>query len=528
VTQVSVPDEPETALGRDELAALLAINRTIGRHLRRDQLFGALATCLKTVVSTDRFGIELPIEGERLQGHLLTPRGVDEEPTRPTVLPARGTACDWVLHHREWLVFSRRDELRERFPVTFDVMQSGSMESLCALPLMTEEGCRAVLFFMAAAPGAYRQLRRGVLEQIASAVAVALDHCLAHEEVRRLRDQLAAENVYLREEIKQDHHFDEIVGNSPTLRQMIALIQRVAPTDATALILGETGTGKELVVRALHERSARRERPLVKVNCAAIPAGLVESELFGHEKGAFTGAAEKRTGRFALADRGTIFLDEIGDIPLEVQVRLLRVLQEREFEPIGSSKTVTVDVRVIAATNRDLAAAVAAGSFRADLFYRLNVFPIQVPPLRARREDVAPLVHYFIRKYATKIGKHIESVSESTMQRLVAYSWPGNIRELENVIERAVILSPGPSLEVEAQVVPAPSAGSPGDQTGAETETTPTLEESARFHILHTLKSCGWVVDGPRGAAAILGVHPNTLRSRMKKLGIRRTNDAAS
>jgi formate hydrogenlyase transcriptional activator len=522
VTQTSVPDEQRTVLGPDELAALLAINRAIGRHLRRDQLFGALATCLKTVVSTDRFGIELPIEGERLQGHLLTPHGVDEEPTRPTVLPAHGTACAWVLHHREWLVFSSRDELRERFPVTFDVMQTESMESLCALPLMTEDGCRAVLFFMAAAPGAYHRLRRALLEQIASSVAVALDHCLTHEEVRRLRDELAAENVYLREEIKQDHDFDEIVGNSQELRQMIALIQRVAPTDTTTLILGETGTGKELVVRALHERSTRRERPLVKVNCAAIPAGLVESELFGHERGAFTGATEKRTGRFALADRGTIFLDEIGDIPPEVQVRLLRVLQEREFEPIGSSKTVTVDVRVIAATNRDLGAAVAAGSFRADLFYRLNVFPIHVPPLRARRADIAPLVHYFIRKYATKIGKHVESVSEATMQRLITYSWPGNIRELENVIERAVILSPGPRLEVEAQVVPAPSASSPACEASAEAEVTPTLDDSARFHILRTLESCGWIVDGPRGAATVLGVNPSTLRSRMKKLGIRR------
>ena len=521
-------DEREVALGPDELAVLLAINRAIGRHLHRDQLFGAMATCLKAVVPTDRFGIELPVEGDQLQGHLLTPRGVNDEPTRPTFLPARGTACDWVLRHHEWLVSSRRDELRERFPITFDVMRTESMESLCALPLMTGEGCRAVLFFMAAAPGAYRHVRRALLEQIASAVAVALDDCLAHEEVRCLRDQLAAENLYLREEIKQDHHFDEIIGSSRELRETLTLVERVAPTNTTVLILGETGTGKELVARALHERSARRERPLVKVNCTAIPAGLVESEFFGHERGAFTGASEKRIGRFALADGGTIFLDEIGDIPSEVQLRLLRVLQEHEFEPLGSSKTVKVDVRVIAATNRDLAAEVAEGSFRADLFYRLNVFPIHVPPLRARPEDILMLVHYFVRKYATKIGRHIESVNEATMQRLVTYSWPGNIRELENVIERAVILSRGPVFEVEAQLVPSSSSGPRLQEMRAEPDTTPTLEESERVHILRTLKRCGWVVDGPRGAAMILGIHPNTLRSRMKKLAIRRTNDAAS
>jgi formate hydrogenlyase transcriptional activator len=444
------------------------------------------------------------------------------------VLPARGTACDWVLRNQEWLVVSRRDELRERFPVTFDVMRTESMESLCALPLTGAEGCRAVLFFMAATPGAYRHMQVALLEQIASAVAVALDDCLAHEEVRRLRDQLAAENVYLREEIKQDHHFDEMIGNSQGLRQAISLVERVAPTNTTTLILGETGTGKELVARAIHERSGRRARPLVKVNCAAMPVGLVESELFGHERGAFTGATDKRIGRFALADRGTIFLDEIGDIPPEVQLRLLRVLQERQFEPVGSSKTMTVDVRVIAATNRDLAAAVAAGSFRSDLFYRLSVFPIQVPPLRARCEDIPSLVHYFVRKYGTKIGKQIESVSPETMERLVTYPWPGNIRELENVIERAMILSPGTSLEVEPQVVRLASAGSPTLEPGADGDSTAPLDESVRLHILRTLKDCGWVVDGPRGAARMLRLHPSTLRSRMKKLGIRRTNEAVS
>ncbi len=514
-------------LGRDELAALLAINRAIGRHLHRDELFGALATCLRDVVPTQRFGIELPIAGNQLQGHLLTPRGTGEEPTEPTVLPASGTACDWVLRNREWIVTARRDELRERFPVTFGVMEGAGAESLCALPLVVGQSCRAVLFFMTAAPGAYTNLPRALLEQIASAVAVALDDCLAHEEVRRLRDQLAAENVYLQEEIREEHNFSEIVGSGPELRRVMDLVARVAPTTATVLLLGETGTGKELVARAIHERSPRRERPLVKVNCAAISAGLVESELFGHVRGAFTGAVANRSGRFALADGGTIFLDEIGELPLDAQAKLLRVLQEREFEPVGSSRVQSVDVRVIAATNRDLARAVDEGRFRSDLYYRLNVMQIVVPPLRERREDIPALVHYLIARAAREIGKHIESVSRRTLDRLVAYDWPGNIRELQNVLERAVVLATGPVLEVEpeflrrepavgvATAVPAPSAEA--------SAACASLEDASKAHLLRALERCDWRVEGPTGAAHMLGLKPSTLRSQMKKLCLQRT-----
>ncbi|TMA35263.1 MAG: GAF domain-containing protein, partial [Deltaproteobacteria bacterium] len=363
-------------LGR-ELTALLDVNVSVGRHLERDELFGALAVCLRDLLPTERFGIELPIEGDRLQGHLLTPRSGMTEPTRPTVLPAPGTACNWVLQNRQWMVASCRDELRERFPITFEVMQQENMQSLCALPLVTGERCRGVLFFMAAAAGAYGHLPRSFLEQVAGAVAVALDDCLAHEEVRRLRDRLAAENVYLQEEILRDHNFADIVGQSPALRRTLSQVESVAPTSSTVLILGETGTGKELIARAIHDRSPRRERPLVKVNCSAIAAGLVESELFGHVKGSFTGAVTSRIGRFELADGGTIFLDEIGELPPETQMKLLRVLQEREFEPVGSNQTRPVDVRVIAATNRNLETAVAEGMFRQDLYYRLNVFPVR-------------------------------------------------------------------------------------------------------------------------------------------------------
>jgi formate hydrogenlyase transcriptional activator len=309
-------------------------------------------------------------------------------------------------------------------------------------------------------------------------------------------------------------------------------VDRVAPTDTTVLVLGETGTGKELVARAIHSRSSRHKQPLVKVNCGAIAAGLIESELFGHVKGAFTGALERRTGRFELADRGTLFLDEVGELPLEMQVKLLRVLQEQEFEPVGSSRTVKVDVRVVAATNRNLEEEVQAGRFRADLYYRLNVLPIRVPPLRERQTDIPQLVMFFVQRHAKRIGRTVEGVSRESMERLRRYRWPGNVRELENVIERALVLSRGgvldvgggflPTLPAEtpappaSQIVPMPAATTIPAGTG-------TLEDIERAHIAATLDRTGWVIEGPRGAARILDMHPNTLRSRMKKLGLERT-----
>ena len=507
-----------------EHAALVEMNRAIGRHLHRDDLFGALAGCLRNIVPTERFGIELPIEGDRLQGHLLTPQASHAQPTQPTILPARGTACDWVLRHREWVVTASREELRERFPITFDIMERDGMESLCTLPLVTGERCRGVLFFMATEVGAYARLRRNLLEHVASAVAAALDDCLAHEEVRQLRDRLAAENVYLQEEIRSEHDFSEVVGNSPALLEVLRAIEQVAPTDTTVLILGETGTGKEVLARAIHDRSARRERPLVKVNCGAITAGLVESELFGHVKGSFTGALQDREGRFQLADGGTIFLDEVGELPLETQVKLLRVLQEHEFEPIGSSATRKVDVRVIAATNRDLGAAQREGRFRSDLFYRLNVFPLQMPPLRERSGDLPLLVAFFVRRYAQKLGKPVKRVSDDTMRRFEAYAWPGNVRELQNVIERAVVLSTGPVLVVDERVLPAAEErpAPRGVRAAATLNEDVSLEEFERRHILGVLEQTQWRIEGERGAARLLELQPSTLRSRMRKLGIAR------
>jgi PAS domain S-box-containing protein len=341
---------------------------------------------------------------------------------------------------------------------------------------------------------------------------------------------LARQNEYLQEEIRSSHNVDEIVGESSGLAESLEKARLVAPTDSAVLILGETGTGKEVLARTIHSSSKRKDRPLIKVNCAALPAGLIESELFGHERGAFTGASERRIGRFELADGGSIFLDEIGEIPPEVQVKLLRVLQEQELERIGGSKTIKIDVRVIAATNRDLGKAMADGSFRSDLYYRLNVFPVELPPLRARPQDIPLLVHYFVGRFAAKIGRKISHVPGETMRRLVAYSWPGNVRELENIIERAVILSPGPALQLVAEMgmptAPPAAPISVSTEGQAPPPSAPTsLEYVERNHIVAVLKQTNWRIEGPRGAAAALNLQPSTLRSRLKKLGIQRGSE---
>jgi PAS domain S-box-containing protein len=338
------------------------------------------------------------------------------------------------------------------------------------------------------------------------------DRVLAEQEKARLQQQ----NLYLQEEIKGVHNFEEIIGQSPPLLAVLDSVRRVAPTDTSVLISGETGTGKELVARAIHSRSKRADKPLIKINCAALPTGLVESELFGHEKGAFTGAIARRVGRFELADGGTIFLDEIGEIPPEVQVKLLRVLQERELERVGATSPLRVDVRVIAATNRDLFKAVRDGAFREDLYYRLNVFPIALPPLRERKEDIPLLVRFLLERFKTRISKEVDGVSAATMERLKAYPWPGNVRELENVLERAVILATGPTLEIEPEILKSSSTPSAAkaDQTA--------LEAVERSHILAVLERTDWVIDGRNGAAKLLDLHPSTLRSRLKKLGIKR------
>jgi DNA-binding NtrC family response regulator len=350
---------------------------------------------------------------------------------------------------------------------------------------------------------------RNRLETLVEERTADLQQALA--EVQRLKDQLYAENLYLREEINVEYDWGEIVGQSEPLKYVLYRAKKVAPTDTAVLITGETGTGKELIARLIHQHSQRQERPLIKVNCAALPTHLIESELFGHEKGAFTGAVAKRIGRFELADGATLFLDEIGELPLELQPKLLRVLQEGEFERLGSSQTRTANVRLIAATNRDLEAEVRANRFRQDLYYRLNVYPLSVPPLRERPEDIPLLVQACVQKFSKKLGKTIDQISPKTMEALERYAWPGNIRELENVIEQALILTPDTILRVEL----------PKSQP-AESDVFQTLEEVERAYIIRVLESKNWRVSGPNGAAVILGMNPFTLRSRMQKLGIKK------
>jgi formate hydrogenlyase transcriptional activator len=353
------------------------------------------------------------------------------------------------------------------------------------------------------------------------------DRVLLEQEQARLK----AQNSYLQEELKAVHNFEEIVGSSSGLAKVLENVQRVSPTDASVLITGETGTGKELIARAIHSSSSRADKPFIKVNCAALPTGLVESELFGHERGAFSGAIQRRIGRFELAHMGTIFLDEIGEVPLDVQVKLLRVLQEREFERIGGNQVIKTDVRVIAATNRDLTKCIRDGEFRADLYYRLNVFPIHLPPLRERRSDIPLLTHFFIEKHAARVGRRVESVDQDSMQRLTQYAWPGNIRELENLIERALILSNSPALhvttEISAEPAAAPAAAVPASATATPAMDPPAaggadLNSIQREHILGMLRETNWVIEGSRGAAVRLGLKPATLRHRMKKLGVSR------
>ena len=367
-------------------------------------------------------------------------------------------------------------------------------------------------------PDAFQAADAELLNQVAQQIAIAVENGLAYRQIAELKEKLNTEKLYLEEEIRTEQNFDEIVGTSASLKQALEQLAIVAPTDSTVLIQGETGTGKELIARAIHNLSGRRARTFVKLNCAAIPTGLLESELFGHEKGAFTGAISQKIGRFELANGGTLFLDEVGDIPLELQSKFLRVLQEQEFERLGSTRTIRVDIRLVAATNRDLEAMVAERQFRSDLFYRLNVFPIVSPPLRDRQEDIPPLVRYFAQKFGTRMNKRINAIPAETMTALARYHWPGNIRELENFIERAVILSRGSTLvvplsELKHQRKP-DAAGGPHGRT--------TLEEAEREHIRRALQESDWLIGGPSGAAARLGMKRTSLQSKMAKLGIKR------
>jgi formate hydrogenlyase transcriptional activator len=363
---------------------------------------------------------------------------------------------------------------------------------------------------------AFTESETELMVQIAGQVSLAVENAMAFQQIAELKNKLAEEKLYLEDEIRTEFNFEEIVGDSSALRQILQQVETVALTDSTVLILGETGTGKELIARAIHNLSARRDHTFVKLNCSAIPTGLLESELFGHERGAFTGAIALKIGRFELAHGGTLFLDEVGDIPVELQPKLLRVLQEQEFERLGGTRTIHTNARLVAATNRDLAGMVGAREFRSDLYYRLNVFPILAPPLRERREDIPLLVRYFAQKLSRRMNKRIETIPAEAMDAMIRYRWPGNIRELENFVERAVILSRDSTLQApiaELRTIDAPPLPS------AEPA---TRDEAEREHILKVLRETDWMIGGANGAAARLGMKRTTLQSRMKKLGISR------
>jgi formate hydrogenlyase transcriptional activator len=411
----------------------------------------------------------------------------------------------------------------ERFPSKLSrrVFDLG-FKSVCSVSLMARGRSVGIMTLASFREDAFKPDDVEMIGQIGQQVAIAVENALAFGEIERLKNKLAHEKLYLEDEIRHAYDFDEIVGRSEALRRILKQVATVAPTDSTVLIRGETGTGKELIARAIHNRSHRRERTLVKINCSAIPTGLLESELFGHEKGAFTGAISQRIGRFELANGGTLFLDEVGDIPLELQPKLLRVLQEQEFERLGSTRTQRVNVRLVAATNCDLETMVEERQFRSDLYYRLNVFPVTIPPLRERAEDIPLLVRFFAERFSRRMGKSIESIPAKTTEALARYHWPGNVRELENIIERAAILSPGPELEVPMGELKQ-SATSVSPVSVREHASQPSsLESVEREHILRVLEESKWTISGPSGAAARLGMKRTTLQARMRKLGISR------
>ena len=516
------------AVAADRARSLLAINNAVVLNLTQDALFHAITTALRPVIPFDRMTIFLYDEKKNVLRMVVAESAVPSD----HFVPGFELSLDQShagVSFRSQRPFFNPDLAKTRTYPGEEVLYKEGFRSLVVVPLVVRGKSIGTLNLGSERPMQYNQPEADLLQEVANQVALAIENMREYEEIGRLKAQVERENVYLREEILGEHNYEEIVGTSGTLGAVVRTIDRVAPTDTTVLIIGETGTGKELVARAVHNRSTRRQRSLVKVNCGAIASGLIESELFGHVKGAFTGALERRIGRFELADGGTLFLDEVGELPLDMQVKLLRVLQEQEFEPVGSSRTVNVNVRVIAATNRNLQEEVATGRFRADLFYRLNVLPIHVPPLRERREDVTQLAMFFVQKHAKRIGRTVESVSRESLDRLAAYSWPGNVRELENVIERALVLSHGGVLDAAQGLVPADAASA-----SAVTSTTPVsvaraaspagrLDDVERAHIAATLNQTGWVIEGLRGAAKILDMHPNTLRSRMKKLGLERS-----
>jgi formate hydrogenlyase transcriptional activator len=525
-------------VAQNRLKMLLDLTNSVVSNLELRELLRAIAANVRRVMQCDAVGVHLPdpeSDGDTLRIYALDfPDGkgllkedisVRIEGTPPG--EAFRTGKPVMVNMADPKPGADPDHLQ---PEEHRQVSGEGIKSGCLLPLISRNRILGVLGLGRREENAFTQGDVDFLMQVANQVAIAIENALAYGQIAELKDKLAQEKLYLEDEIRSEMNFEEMVGKSAALRRVLKEVETVAPTDSTVLIYGETGTGKELIARALHNLSARRSGAFVKLNCAAIPTGLLESELFGHERGAFTGAIARRIGRFELAHRGTVFLDEVGEIPLELQPKLLRVLQEREFERLGSTRTLRSDARLIAATNRDLAALVEEQKFRSDLFYRLNVFPIRIPALRERPEDIPLLVSHFAQQFGRRMNKNIETIPSETMNALCAYPWPGNIRELQNLIERAVILSPGPALKVSladlkdiSNTTPRPSVRKDGAPEPARNIRS-LLEETERKQILSALEESNWIVAGPNGAAIRLGMKRSTMQLRMQRLGISRRN----
>ncbi len=523
--------QSQLARERDRLQVLLEINNVLITSREVPDLFRGIVKTLERVIHHDYTSLALlDSQTGLLKIHALDFPGnqtlFKQEITVPRDTSPSGQA---IASGQPFL--ARGSEIDPYENEIIRVLRTSGVQTICCVPLITHSQAFGTLNVASRRLDAFSPQDIELLQQVAAQIAIAVENAMAFKEIEALKNKLAEEKLYLEEEIRSEFNFEEIIGESPALKRALAQVELAAPAGTTVLLLGETGTGKELFARAIHNLSPRRARTFVKVNCAAIPSGLLESELFGHERGAFTGAIGQKIGRFELADRGTLFLDEVGDLPLELQPKLLRVLQEQEFERLGGNRTQRVDVRVVTATHQDLTKLVSERAFRSDLFYRLNVFPIQIPALRERAEDLPLLVRYFVQRFSGQLNKDVEYIPADAMDALTHYSWPGNVRELENLIERAVLLSPGKELRIpfaelkSASISGAASATDPSSSFTSLTSATSsisTLEEAERQHILRALKQTQWRIAGPKGAALLLGMKRTTLQARMRKLRIRR------
>ncbi len=496
---------------KHKLAALVEVNNSLASNLGLQEVFPLLSSHMGRVVAHDFVGVDVH-DTKALPGDDPVVMARPDSLAHQSVAQAANLQTAVPSGEARILRPNDLSPLNSKFA---EHVRAAGIRALYSIPLVTPKGLLGTLNVGRKAESPFSASERELLHQVARQLAMVLENARAYREIAELKNKLAEEKLYLEDEIRTELNFEQIVGESPALMSVLAQARTVASSDATVLILGETGTGKELIARAIHNMSERKNESFIKLNCSAIPTGLLESELFGHEKGAFTGAISQKVGRLELADRGTFFLDEIGDIPPELQPKLLRVLQDHEFERLGSNRTLKVNIRLLAATNRDLARSVAAREFRSDLYYRLNVFPIHLPPLRQRRKDIPLLVRYFVQRLAQRMNKPIQIIPSETMSALVNWDWPGNVRELENFIERSVILTTGTVLKA-----PLAELSNVGEETQVRRDAT--LQTAERDHILRVLRETGGVISGVRGAAARLGLKRTTLQSKMQKLGITR------